>query len=106
MNPQLQSSLGRVASRKRRIQLLRNLAVCWAAAACLALAFTILRRQTGWTPLFAPEAVALATIVAAVFTGVRTRRARTEWHPLARQIEMRYSDLDGRLITMLEQHPK
>src|SRR5439155_10803009 len=63
----------------------------------------ILERNSGWALSFATTLIIAAGIIAAFIIGVRQARREPDWRGLARQIEMRSPQLDGRLLTAVQQ---
>src|SRR6266571_688724 len=104
--PLLKPPFERVASRRRQLQFWSKLATCWLAAALVGLALMGLQRQIGWTSSLALPVAALLGFAAALGVAFRHRRAEPDWHELARQIESRHADLQCRLLTAAQQHPK
>src|SRR6266567_1590468 len=104
--PLLKPPIERVASRRRQLQFWSKLATCWLAAALIGLALIGLQRQIGWTSSLALPIAALLGFAAALGVAFRHRRAEPDWHELARQIESRHADLQCRLLTAAQQHPK
>src|SRR6266700_1358162 len=90
--------LQRVAARERRCRLWVKLAGCWAATALVALIVLVIERQTGWAPSLASPLLILMGIGAALILLVRNGRIEPDWRALARKIEARYPQLDGRLL--------
>src|SRR6266404_4492078 len=101
--PQLETQLRQLATRRRRLELWSRLAGCWAAAALLGQALIILQRQSGWGSSLALPSVALLGVAAAVVIVSRRGRTETDWRELARQIEARHPELEGRLLTAVQQ---
>src|ERR1044071_1531621 len=94
-----------VATRQQRFRLSLKLACCWAGTALAALIVLAIERQSGWA--FSPAALLLGIMalgVALLFL-VQHIRAEPDWRRLACQIEARYPQLDGRLLTALQQSP-
>src|SRR6266568_2319957 len=104
--PLLKLPFERVASRRRQLQFWSKLAACWLAAALVGLALIGLQRQIGWTSSLALPVAALLGFAAALGVALRHRRAEPDWHELARQIESGHADLQCRLLTAAQQHPK
>ena len=103
MHPLLRSSLLRVAVRRRRVRLGWQLAGCWAGAALLGLGLLLLQHRTGWAASLAFPALVCIGLGAAVVLVVRSRQAEPEWREVARQVEARHPELDGRLLTAVQQ---
>jgi hypothetical protein len=106
MSTELVSQLETVARRRRSLRLWRRVATCWGAAACVALGLIWLQRQTGWASSLALPALLAAAVVLVLFIFLRRERPTpAERDAVALQLEHRFPDLDGRLITALEQRP-
>ncbi len=98
--------LQRVATRERRCRLWVKLAGCWAATALGALIVLGIERQTGWAFSLASSVFILLAIGAALVLLVQQRRTEPDWRHLAHLIETRYPQLDGRLLTAVQQNPE
>src|SRR5262245_35891477 len=101
--PQLKTRLEQVAARRRNLKLWAGLAGCWAAAALLGQVVIVLQRESGWGSSLALPLVALGGVIAALVVVLRQQRTETDWRELAGQIEVRYPELDGRLLTAVQQ---
>ena len=106
MPPELKHALRPVARRQQRAVLWRTLGVCWAAAAGVTLALVWLQRQSGWTSSLALPGMVLLALVAALVLALRQRRRETDWREVAREIEACHPELDGRLLTAVQQEPQ
>src|SRR5437868_3902109 len=102
MNSQLESVLKPAADRQRRLYLWARLTVCWAGAAFFGVALILVQRRIGWTSALALPVLALATAIAALII-FRKYNKPASAHSLATQIEARYPELDGRLLTAIQQ---
>jgi len=103
IHPLLKAQLEPLARRQHRLKLWSRLTTCWSIAALAGLVVMGLERMVGWsTPLSLPL-IAIAGLVAAVVVGFRTRRGEADWRSLARRVEAAYPELDGRLITAVQQ---
>ncbi len=104
IHPLLKARLEPLAKRQHRLRLGSRLTVCWFLAALAGLAVIGLQRMAGWsTPLGLPL-VAVGGLLAAIVTGARTRRGEPDWRSLAGRVETAHPELDGRLITAVQQH--
>jgi len=101
--PLLKARLQPVARRQRRLQLGCKLAACWTTSALLSLGLLVLARQTGWASPLALPVIAVLTGLAALRITVRHWRSEPDWRQLARQVEARHPELDGRLLTAVQQ---
>lgn len=99
----LYSRLQRVARRFQWLGLSRKLAVCWAIAALVAVALIWFQRLTGWTsPLILPSLAAVAVTIA-VAVAIRHYEIRPDYRWIARKVEDRNPELDGLLLTAVQQ---
>lgn len=99
----LKQRLQRVARRYQWLGLWRKLAVWWALAALVAGGFLLLHRTTGWaSPHLVPIGAALA-IAAALGIALHhfLKVPNPRW--VARQIENKHPELNGILITAVQQ---
>jgi len=106
MNRELQARLEEISGRQRQLRLWRRLSICWAVAACVGFAVIILERQSGWSSSLALPAVALAALVAAIRVTAKQRQIRADLRKVAGEIEACHPELDGRLLTAVQQQPK
>jgi hypothetical protein len=95
-----------IARRQRRWRRWRALAACWGAAALFGLGLMAVERLTRLTSALALPLVAALGIGAATFVLARHRRLKPDWRRLACQIEARHPDLEGRLLTAVQQEAK
>src|SRR5262245_10123909 len=102
----LKAHLGPVVRRQSQLALRRKLAACWIGAALLGLGVFALQRLTGWTSNAALLLTALLGIIATTVVIRRHGRSEPNYREIARQIEARYPELDGRLITAVQQENK
>src|SRR5689334_3350922 len=103
MHPSLGGPLQRVVDRERRLQLRCKLAACWGFAAALGAFLILSERQSGWASSLALPIIAALGICAALLVWVRHARRRPDLRRLAAKIEIRHPDLDGRLVTAVQQ---
>lgn len=103
--PSLQTRLEVVFRRQRQLRLASSLALCWGALAVLGLAGILLKPPgASLSPLWI-FALAVIGTAAGLFVFVRHRRAKPDWHDLARRIEVQYPKLNGLLLTAAQQQP-
>lgn len=100
---QLQVRMGPLARRQRALRLGCRLALCWLGTAVLAVTLAVLLRALGVGSTQVLPVVALAGLAGGLWFMRRQRRAPTDWHALALAIEARHPNLDGRLLTAVEQ---
>jgi hypothetical protein len=99
----LKSRLLRVAQRYRWVGITRSLAACWASTALIGLAIIWGERSGGWSAPFALPF--LAALAAGVATGVAIWHFQREpdWRWIARRIESAHPELQGVLLTAVQQ---
>ena len=97
MDPLLKAELLAVFRRQRRLQLALRLAGCWGG---LALVGLLLPPSPAWRFALAALGVVAGGIVFAMH-----RRTQPDWPDLARRIELRFPELDGVLLTAVQQQP-
>src|SRR2546430_9148523 len=100
---QLQERLQLISGRQRGVQLWAKLAAGWGATALLGLCVLLLEHSIGWAFSFAAPIVIILSVSVAIIIAVRVARARPDCRALARQIESRFPQLDGRLLTAIQQ---
>jgi hypothetical protein len=83
-----------------------KLAACWAVAAVLGWVLVLAQRQSGWSSALALPFTALIGIILVLVVALRHGRAQPDWRTLAREIETRHPELDGRLLTAVQQQPQ
>lgn len=101
MNPVLQTKLRMLAARRSRLRRWSAVAACWAAAAFVGLGLLVVEKRTGWYSRASFPAVAVLGLGATVFV-LRKIRHRTDLKSVALEIESAHPELDGRLLTALE----
>src|SRR5882672_535367 len=103
VDSRLKARLKELASRRAALQLWCKLAACWTAAAFLGLGWLALEGQRGWNSALALPVIALFAIAVAAAIVLLHAGTEPDWHGLAQQIETRYPELDGRLLTAVQQ---
>src|SRR6266481_8776192 len=104
-DPLLEARLDRVARRQRRLRAWAVAGSCWAAGALLGFALIWIERRSGWASSLALPVIALLGIGTALVTAIRVRKMPVDIRRLALSIEARFQELDGRLITAVQQQP-
>src|SRR5438552_2576915 len=99
IEPFLESQLEPIATRYRRLQLLRALALCWAGAAVLAVGFLALEQITGLSSVWRIPALIVLALAAGFFGWRRTRKWKPDFRQIARRIENEHPELRSLLIT-------
>ncbi|MGA2864343.1 MAG: hypothetical protein ABSF95_07630 [Verrucomicrobiota bacterium] len=102
----LKARLEPLARRRRQLRLWWRVAACWAGAGLVGLGLVALQRASGWTSALACPVLALLSAGAVSWVLLRQRREEPDWRALARQVECQHPDLDGRLLTAIQQAPK
>ncbi|MGC3960074.1 MAG: hypothetical protein QM813_19725 [Verrucomicrobiota bacterium] len=101
----LKERLEAVFQRQRRLQLALRLALCWGVLALIGwVVYFIQPPDVALSPVWI---LALAThgLVIGGIIFLVSRRARPDWRNLARRIEAQYPELNGLLLTAIEQQP-
>src|SRR4051794_13953440 len=99
----LKKVLETLMARRRRVGLWSALAACWAAAAFLGLTIGFIERRSGWASSLSGPLIVLLAIVAALVLAFRRKSRDTDLRDLAREIERRHPELEGRLLTAVQQ---
>src|ERR1051326_5042917 len=105
INPQIRARLEASFRRQHRLIFWSKMGGCWAAAAGVGLVLAILERQSGWTSSLALPFVALVGIIAAAATAFAHLKRQPNWHKIAQHLEALHPDLEGRLLTAVQQKP-
>jgi len=104
IHPMLQQKLATVFQRQRRLRLALYLALCWGVLAMLGLGIIFLRLPgAAASPLW----ILLLLLLGAIGVGgvVWHRKKEPDWHDLAGQIEKAHPELNGLLLTAVQQQP-
>ncbi|MFN0127665.1 MAG: hypothetical protein ACKV19_13370 [Verrucomicrobiales bacterium] len=101
----LHARLQPVIERRERAALWRRLALVWIIAALAAWTVVWLQSNGVAPPRFLSAWLALAALAASAACWLHARLARPDLRRLANQLESRHRDLDGRLITAVQQEP-
>ncbi|MGH7972427.1 MAG: hypothetical protein ACREIC_27255, partial [Limisphaerales bacterium] len=103
MNDILKDKLASFADRQERLGFWCGLARCWGIAALAGLGLVVFQRHIGWSSWISlPLVVLLALFLVALRL---PSRPRTTGRALAHEIEDLFPELDGRLLTAVEQNP-
>jgi hypothetical protein len=102
----LNARLLRVANRERRLRLWCKIAACLALWGLVAVGLRILVRQAGWSIPFAGPAIGILAIVNALVLLARQSGEKTDLRRIALRIEALFPELDGRLVTAVQQQRK
>lgn len=105
IHPVLQARLRPAARRLARRAFWWRLAAGWAVAAALGAAIWAGQRFSGWSSSLAWAVVAGLGGVVAGWSAARGRRRQPDWRALAARIEAAHPELEGRLLTAVEQNP-
>ncbi|HXU79016.1 MAG TPA: hypothetical protein VN794_20730, partial [Methylomirabilota bacterium] len=102
IDPSLKTAFEALLSRHRQVSLWCRLAVGWAVCALLGLGLVLVQRTAGWGSSLALPFVLLVAV--AVFLWLwKTRPPAPDWRRLAAIVENHFPELDGRLITAVQQ---
>ena len=103
--PHLRIHLEPLAIRRQAVRRLSFMALAWAVAALAGLGVLLVEYATGTAYVRAWPLIALLGAAAALTLRHIYRYWNPDWHALAADIEHRFPELDGRLITALDQEP-
>src|SRR5262245_50502974 len=108
LNELLESRISALAKRQRLLALWCKLATCWAGAGLLGLGMAVVERHGDWRSPWVLPIVLLAALLPlglVVIRMLRQDRSRGDLRELARQIEEEHPELQGRLLTAVQQAP-
>ncbi len=105
IDPQIQEQIEALVRRERRIRLWRSLAMAWAAAACAGLILWLIEQQMGGRSWLGMALILVGAVAAAVVLHLRNLNRPANTRDIARKIETLDPELNGRLITVLQQQP-
>ena len=100
----LGAKLGPAIRQRHRARLAARLAGWWAILAILSLVLLSAQREGRWSSLWLLSLVAIGVAGALLITR-RQRLQPMDLHEIARRIESRHPDLDGLLLTAVQQKP-
>src|SRR5262245_27047552 len=103
MHSNLKAHLEPLLRRQALVRLWLKLAACWGIATLLGLGAFVLQYAGVWSLPFALPIIAIAGAVAALVITLRNGRHEPNWRGLARRIEIKHPELDGRLLTAVQQ---
>ncbi len=106
IDPLLRASLESVGKRQARLESWARLAGCWAGAGLLGILLVVIQRHSGWASSLTQLFIALVGLAAAIAVILRQRRTKSNFRDLARRIEQQNPDLNGRLLTAVQQEPR
>jgi hypothetical protein len=104
IDPSLKNALESLIGRRRRLKVWCNLAAGWAACGLFAVGLMLLQRTMGWGSWLGLPLVALLAVVVFILA-LRDSRGDIDWRNLATAVESRYPELNGRLLTAVQQQP-
>lgn len=104
-DPFLLARLRPVDRRQRRLQTGAQLALVWLATLAVGTLLALALRPLGVSPRYVVVPVFVLGVGCAVAAVIRLRRRSTDWPALARAIEARHPELEGRLLTVVENQP-
>jgi hypothetical protein len=105
MNEPLKQKLAALAERQNRLTTWCRLTGCWASAALIGLCWIFVERQFGWSSWLAMPLVILVALMLVAIMVSTTRPLIASSRDLARQIEALHPELEGRLLTAMQQDP-
>ncbi|MGI8603546.1 MAG: hypothetical protein ACR2OZ_11185 [Verrucomicrobiales bacterium] len=101
----LQARLRPVIDRRQRVRWWFSLAVCWAIAAAIGGLVLLFERDDASSAAWVRPALVIASLIAAGLLWLRHVITSPNQRVLAREIEKKHRDLDGRLLTAVQQEP-
>lgn len=105
IEPLLKSQLEPVARRQRQLQVRRNLAICWAAAAAMGFGWMALQRLSGLGGTAAVWFLLAGAGLAALIVRQQTLKWEPDYREIVRRIEQHHPQLHALLLTAVEQKP-
>jgi hypothetical protein len=105
IDAQIQERLEALVRRERRVRLWRSLAVAWAAAGCAGLTLWLIEKQMGWRSWSGMALIALGAVASTAVLYRRNQNRPANTRDIARIVETLHPELNGRLITVLQQQP-
>src|SRR6266571_1066144 len=103
LHAQLTDLLESVLRRERRLKLWCKLGASWTAAAAAGLGLLLFERQIGWESFLALPLVAFLGIATVILVFFRHSKQQPDFRQTACHLEALHPELDGRLLTALEQ---
>jgi len=95
-----------VVNRRKKLLLLRRLAMYWSIAALIGIALITVNYLWGWYWPVANYALCLATVIASITAWYKLRKIEPDYKSIARTIEKQNPDLKATLLTAIEQEPE
>src|SRR5262245_29659530 len=105
INELLKKRLATLAMRRRRFELWCRLAGCWAGAGLLGIGVILIERRIGWASSLVLPLLVVGAGMAAIWIINQGRRSQPDWSELARQVEIDHPELQGCLLTAIQQQP-
>jgi len=106
VHPLLKARLEPLSRRRHYFRLSCRLAGVWGVAALAALAVLGLQRGVGWFAVVSLPLLGLVALAFAVVVLWRHRSGEPDWRAMALEIEKEHPELQGRLITAVQQDAK
>ena len=106
MEDTLISRLQPAASRHRRLAISWQLAACWSVAAAAGFAFIFVQWWIGWASFFTLPALGSLAIAVGLTLVLRHASISTDYRAVAQRIEQRHPELNGLLLTAVQQRPQ
>ena len=95
-----------VVDRRRKLFLLRRLAICWSIAALAGAALIAVNRLWGFYWPIALWALFISTGLVSIITWYKSAHIEPDYQAIARTIETNHPDLKATLLTAIEQEPE
>ena len=95
-----------VVNRRKKLLLLRRLAICWLIASLAGIALIVVNYLWGWYWSVTNYALCIAAVIASIRTWYKLRNIEPDYKSIARTIEKQNPDLKATLLTAIEQQPK
>jgi hypothetical protein len=95
-----------VVDRRKKLFLLRRLAICWSIAALAGAALITANRLWGFYSPMAIWGLFISTGLASIIAWYKSAHIEPDYKAIARTIEMNHPDLKATLLTAIEQEPE
>ncbi len=99
------SKLRPAVRRHRRQAISWRLAACWSVAAAAGFGFIFVQWWIGWNSFFTLPALGSLAVAAGLALVLRHSSTPTDYRTIARRIESRHPELNGLLLTAVQQSP-
>ena len=102
----LKKRLECLGNRQRQLRFWSELTAAWTVAAFVGLVLAFVQRQNGWNSDLILLVIGFLAVCLAGAVLVRSSRRRIDLRQIARQVEARHPELEGRLLTAIQQEPR